>query len=323
MDWIGATSDNQPLQTVVQLVNGSVNDRSVIAVNGDLFYQSLEPGIRSLLQAVRYFNQWGNIQISNNELRVLQFNDRALLRFASGVYFDNRMLQTALPRQTDQGVVHDALIPMDFVPASSFGAQKPPNWEGIYQGIAHMQLFYGNFGGRERAFSVVRSEKDGGIDLWELTIGERFEFTDQRVLWQMEFPAFTWGKEFDLKKLVGCELWIDRIVGRVDFTMEWRADGETCWHKWHEWFVCTPRNTAENCNEPITYPVNPTELGPSFRQTMTLPKPPDNCVSATGRPAHIAYQIQPRLTIKGFARVRAILLHAEPYERKLYAGLTC
>jgi len=41
-----------------------------------------------------------------------------------------------------------------------------------------------------------------------------------------------------------------------------------------------------------------------------------------GRPGNVGYQMQPRLTVKGFCRVRGLLLHAEQVERKLYTNLT-
>lgn len=321
LNWIAADTSNQPLQTVVQLVNGSVNDRSVVAVNGDLFYQSLEPGIRSLMQSMRYFTQWGNIQISSNEQRILQFNDRALLHAASGIQFQDRMLQTALPRRTPQGIVHDALIPMDFIPISSFNKQKEPNWEGSYSGLSILQMFVGDFGGRERAFAVVVSGT-GSIDLWELTAADLFENGDGRVQWYAETPAFTWGKEFDLKKLVALELSIDRLYGTVEFQVEWRPDGATCWNFWHAWKECSPRNSAEDPVNPITYPL--TEYGQCYRSTMTLPRPPDKCAPcSTGRPANIGYQFQFRITIKGFCRIRSMLAHAEKVERQTYANITC
>jgi len=56
---------------------------------------------------------------------------------------------------------------------------------------------------------------------------------------------------------------------------------------------------------------------------MTMPKPPENCASASGRPSYINYQCQPRLTVKGFCRVRGFILHAESVERRLYAQITC
>ncbi len=320
-DWIAAGNNNQPLQVVVQLVNGSVNDRSIVAVNGDLFFQSLEPGIRSLLQAVRYFTQWGNIQISSNENRILQFNDRELMRFSSGIFFENRLLETSLPVQTPQGVVSPAIIPMDFIPISSFQQQRQPTWEGTYDGLNVLQLLVGDFGGRQRAFALVVSAA-GTIDLWELIIGRQRDDEDNRVTWVVETPSFTWGDEFKLKKLVGMELWVDRLIGTVVFQVEWRPDSATCWLMWHKWKECSVRNSAEDPVNPITYPL--LEFGPCYRATMNLPVPPNDCGPCNvNRPAAIGYQMQLRLTIHGFCRIRGFQIFAEPVAKQPYIGLVC
>lgn len=328
-EWINSTANNQPTQTVAQLVNGPVNDRSVVQVNGDVYYQTLDPGISSLYAAVRNFQGWGNRAISANEDRVLAFNDRALLRASSGIYYQNRLLQTALPVRTPQGIVHQAIIPLDFVPISSFAAESFPVWEGIYEGLPILQLLEGDFGGLQRAFAVVVSARDGGIDLWELTNYQRSDFQDpsiggkdgeSRVTWIIEFPAFNWGQEFKLKEMVGGELWVDKLYGEVIFRLEWRSDGDPCWRNWYEWKECQPRDSGE-LPESVTYPL--TQYREGFRATMTFPKPPIACGSNTGRPAHIGYQMQARLTIKGWCRVRGFLLFALPFERKLYQGMIC
>lgn len=324
-DWIATTNATQPLQTVLQLVNGSVNDRSVTAVNGDLYFQSLEPSIRSLLYAVRSFEQPGNVAISSNEQRILQFNDRALLRFGSGIAFNNYLFQTALPRQVAQGVVHDAVIPLDFAPVSSVGEQRPPIWLGMHEGLQVLQMFVGDFGGRERAFAVVVSEVDGSINLWEMTFADRFDNGSNRITCIVETPAYNWnehGWEYDLKKLVSARLWIDRLFGTVHFKLEYRPDSSTCWQYWHEWKECSPKNTTEDVNSPDTYPA--AEYGECYRATMSMPLPPPKCgPCGTGRPAYIGYQHQARLTIKGFCRVRGFWLVAQQYQEKLYAQLTC
>lgn len=318
-EWIAATNNNQPLQTVVQLVNGSVNDRGVVAVNGDLFYQSFDPSIRSLITAVRNFQQWGNIDISSNEFRVLQAVDRELMYAVSGIEFDGRLLETTLPKQTPQGVVCQGIIPMDFIPLSTLQQPAQPAWEGIYDGLDILQLFTGDFGGRPRAFAVIVSRVDSSIQLWELTDANKYENGNSRVTWQVEFPAFTWGDEFALKRLVSAELWVDRLSCAIEFQMDYRPDGETCWIEWHKWQACTPRDTSEQGGP--AYPV--TDYGPSFRATMTLPVPPVGCEVVTGRPTNIAYQFQLRLTVKGYCRIRGLLVHATPVERKLYEGKTC
>jgi hypothetical protein len=322
--WIATTDSNQPLMTVVQLNNGFVGDRCVVQVNGDLFGQSLEPAIRSLNQQIRYFGQWGNIPISANEQRILQYNNRALLRYSSGIYFDNRLLQTALPVQTPNGVIHNALIPLDFVPISSFMAQNPPNWEGMYDGLKIFQLTTGDYGGLQRAFATILSQ-EGFIELWELTssLHEDENATgENRITMIIETPAFTWGDETALKKLVGAELWIDRLSGTVRFSMEYRPDGQACWNLWHVWKKCSPKNACEDVMNPVCYPLIP--CLESYFNSMTLPAPdPNKCASATHRPANWGYQFQLRLVIKGFCRVRGIYLHAEHLGRKLYENITC
>lgn len=320
-DWTGATANNQPMQTVVQITNGSVNDRSIVAVNGDLFFQSLEPSIRSLQISVRNFQQWSNTPIAVNEQRILQFNDRGLLRFASGIEFDNRLIETALPFQCPVGVAHQALIPLNFDVISTLDQQLPPVWEGMYEGMAILELAEASFGGRQRAFATVWSEIDRNIQIWELTNFSRFEDVDNRVSWYIEFPAFTWGQEFEMKKLVSAELWFDKIFGEVNYWMDYRPDGDPCWYPWHQWKICTARDQCEDVHQPC--PVYPKQLRESFRQTITLPLPPYVCETVSGRPANIGFQFQCRLSIKGWCRCRGLLLKAQHVESELYNDLVC
>lgn len=321
-DWIQATGNNEPKQTVVQLINGPVNDRSIVKVNGDIFYQTLDPAISSLFASVRNFGQWGNRSISANEQRLLNFVDRSLMIGSSGILFNNRMLQATLPKVLPQGIVNQAVVPMDFIPVSSFNTSAAPVWEGMHEGLDVLQMFVGDFGGRERAFAVVVSRRNSAIELYEITDYLRTDENidgEARVTWVIEFPAYTWGKEFELKKLIAAELWIDRMAGTVEFHMEWRPDSDPCWKTWKKWTSCSAKNSCENVMNPICYPLIP--QCESYRSTIMLPKPPLECQSLGNRPSHIGYQFQPRLTIKGFCRIRGLLLHAEQYERPLYSQI--
>ena len=327
--WIATTNALQPQQTIAQLSNGSVNDRCIVAVNGDLYYQTLVPDIASLFIATRYFNQPGNISLSAAETRILQFADRSLLQFATGTLFDNRLLESTLPKQLQQGVVHTALVPLDFLPVSTFGANLTPVWEGHHEGLQVLQLFSGDFG-FPRTFAVTVSGIDtpagpkGTIQLYELVKAQKFDENpngEARIQWQIETPAYTWGDEFMLKKLVGAELWIDRIFGEVNFNMEYRPDGETCWLPWHQWQVCSARNTCEDVIEPVCYPIEP--YGEGYRQVMQLPLPPTSCAKQSGRPSNVGFQFQCRLTVQGFCRFRGIQLFAEPVKRSMYGQMVC
>lgn len=326
--WLATNNNSQPLQKVVQITNGAVGDRSVVSVNGDLFFQSLEPGIRSLITAIRYFNQWGNTPISSNLERLLNFQDRALMRLSTGIEWNNRLIMGMRPVQTDAGVAHQALVSLDFSPVSGFAKKLPPCWEGHWEGIKALQLFSSTFGGLQRAFAVIVSDVDGSIQLWELTDFERKDISiqgDSRVTMVIEFPAFNFGNPFELKKLVTAELWLDKMIGTVDFYMEYRPDADACWHFWHRWQLCTQKDCSEDPLHPcdISYPYVETPFCEMDKTTITLPKPPNSCQSSNGRPAYQGYQFQTRLTIKGWARVRGMLLHAEKMDKPLYANIAC
>lgn len=322
--WLLSDADNQPQQVVVQIGNGPVNSRSVVKANGDVFYQTLEPSIASLFASVRNFGQWGNRNIAANELRVLTFNDRALLYASTGIVFDNRLWQSQIPKQLPQGIVHDLIIPMDFVPISSFGQNRNPIWEGVYDPPPQvLQMFTADFGGRERAFAVVVSEQ-GTIDVWEMTNYLRHDYiapelvgdNEKRVTWTFETPAYTFGDEFTLKKLTTLEVWLDKLYGHVDIKLQWRVDSDACWRDWYQWKECAARTSEEDCENPISYPISP--YRESFRATRTMPRPPENCVSATGRPAHIGYQFQLKFTITGWMRIRGLMLRAQKVVDKLH-----
>ncbi len=325
-EWIAADNDNQPLQTVAQINFGFINDRSVVRVNGDLFYQAMD-GVRSLALATRFFQQWGNVPISRNENRVLRFNDRALLRFASGIEFDNRLLQTVLPFQTPVGVAHQGVMPLDFDLITSLEEKYPPAWEGMLEPVYVMQMFEGDFGGLQRGFSTIVSKETGSIDLWEITTQDRFdqqvENNGNRVTWYLESAAYNWGNAFSLKQLDGMELWIDKLLGTVEFVVDYRVDQNPCWIFWHAWKECSAKDCRED-TEPVScpeYPIQP--YCESFRATMTLPKPPVRCESGNGRPTNIGYQFQVRITIKGWCRVRGMLLYALPREQGPYERMIC
>lgn len=322
-DWILAGNTNQPIQSVAQRTNGSVNDRAVVAINGDLFYQSLEPAIRSLISAVRYYQQWANTPISSNIERLVQFNNRALLRYASGVEFNNRLIQTALPRATSRGVVHDALAVLDFQPVSSFKKPAVPVWEGSWEGLQIMQMFTGDFGGHQRCFAVVLGSSDNSIQIWEFTDANQFDINatgESRVTWQIEFPAYTCNKPEEKKILDTWKLWFDRIYGIVDFKVEFRPDGDPCWHFWHQFRLCQARNT--NDYGQVSYPVR--EFCEGDAVPVAMPKAPGmECSTSKGRPVNWGYQFQVRLTIKGFCRVRRGRVYCQPKDEPAYEGLIC
>lgn len=329
--WISGNAANraaEPLQTVVQREGGTYGARCVTPVNGDLFYQAPN-SIRSLMLAIRYFQQWGNTEISSNVDRVLRFNDRSMMRYASGIGFDNRLLQTALPVTTPVGVAFQALVPLDFDLVSSLGEKLPPAWEGHQEGLDILQVFTGDYGGLQRAFAVVYSRLDGSIQVWELTATDRFDdadkaapLGDKRVTWWIETPAWTWAKEYEMKRLEGGEIYVDKLFGTTEIKVEYRVDANPCWQPWCETTICASRSSCEDVMNPICYPVSPYREGSRF--PITLPRPPlPACETMNNRPMNIGYQFQVKITVKGWCRIRGLLVFASPVEKAVYSGLNC
>lgn len=326
-DWTAATNNNVPFQTVAQIRYGIVSERSAVVMNGDIFYQTREPGIRSFIYATRYFKQWGNTPISLNENRVIQFNDRALLRFASGIEFDNRLLQTALPYQTPVGVAHKAILPLDFDLLSELVINDEPAWEGMLEGIKVLQLFEGDFGGLQRAFAVVVSDLNGSIEVWELTNADRFDKQvgndGNRVTWFIETAAYTWGDSFRLKELETIELWIDKLLGTVEFQVYYRPDQWPCYIPWHAWKECTAKDCEEDLDSVSCPPYPGQPFCESFKATMTLPKAPARCIDPSNRPSNIGYQFQFKIVVKGWCRIRGLVAYALPREKVPFEKIVC
>jgi hypothetical protein len=322
-NWITST---EPLQKVALLRNGTYGDRNVVHVNGDLFFLSWD-GYRSLFIAIRDFAQYANTAVSRNINRLLNFYDRALLDPASGIYFDNRMLQTALPEETVVGTAYNGMAVLDFDLVSSLqmaasGQTSPPAWEGWWQGLKVLQLFEGDYGGLQRAFAVVLAQEDGSIQVWELTTLQRNDEDDRRVEWFIETPAWTWGREFELKKLDGGEIWIDRVFGTVYLDVYYRPDAEACWQFWHRTEFCSARSTCEDVINPICYPEQP--YGECYKFPVVLPTPPlPACGNCQRRPMNIGYQFQMKVVVKGWCRIRGIMVFAIPVQKAPFEGMTC
>jgi len=327
--WIATTLDKMPLQTVALAGAGGYSERSATAINGDLFFASTPNGdVRSLQTSVRYFQQPGQIPLSNNINRVLAVQDRALLHHTSSVLFDNRYLQTVLPYATAVGTAFKGIAALDFNPLSSLQERLPPDWEGVLEGLNVLQLFQANIGGRDRGFAAVLAA-NGTVELWELSTTEKFDRNDSgqsRVQWSVETPSFAFGNPRQLKELETCKLWVDRIVGTVEFKLEMRPDYGCCFLPWRVWKECASEDCTELFDNPCAesaYPVVLPQFCEFFKTNMTMPKPPTTCIPSSGRSANLAYTFQLRLTVKGFARVRGIFLYAWARDEGPFAGIVC
>lgn len=311
-------STTEPLQRVIQRKYGPVSDRCMVPVNGDLFYRAPD-GYRSLLMAVRDFQQWGNTPISRNENRIINAEDRGLMDTASGILFDNRLMFSCLPIDTSQGTVFTGIAPLDFDIISSFGEKSPPAWEGMLNGLQTFQLLEADYGGLQRGFSIALSATNE-IEVWELTTADRYDNVNRRISWAVETPSYVWQNPFQLKRLETIELWVDKMFGLVEFEVWYRPDQHPCWIYWHTFQDCAVRNPCEDPDLPSCYVMQ------SYREqyrSYTLPVPPNTCDGNNVAPYQYGYQFQFMIVVTGWARIRSILAHAIPVEKPPFKNIVC
>lgn len=325
-DWIAADSNNQPNIFVIQsgTANGPSNDWGIVPVNGDLWYTRPDAEIMSILTAVRYFQQWGNVLLSSNEDYILSLVNQNLLPWVSGVYFNNRVLNLTLPQQSNYGVYFPAIVPLDLTTISTLEQQNPPNWEGHYEGLNILKIDVASYGNQQRCFmAALNPSLNGTMEVWELVqgqVGDQSQTSLNRIQWQASMCSFTWGDEFQLKELVGGELWLDNIQGVVDVKVQYVPDGNSCPQDWCEFSVCNAQNSTQlPPGEKSVYP--PIVFQPGYRKPLQFPKPPDKCEGGNNRPMSYLYECQPIITIKGKARIRGLRLYATKRHMSIYENL--
>lgn len=296
-----------PIQRVAQVNFGSKGNDSLVNVNGDLWYRAKD-GIRSLIMAVRNFQQgWGNTPLSKEVNRLIQRDDRNLLQYCSGVNFDNRLLMTVSPVSTAHGVYHRGLVALDFDIISSVTQTGSPAWEGLWTGIRILKLLKGDFGGLERCFAFVLNESNK-IELWEITVNDRFDNDNERISWSIESGSYAFGDADQLKKLQTGSLYLDDVSGNVDIDVKYRPDQYPCWVDWHNWDECAKNSM---CASDFTTSCQTIKnFKPQYRPKKRLPEPADSCDTVTKRPYRHGYEFQARISVTGQARIKRFLMHA-------------
>ncbi len=314
---------NYPIQTVSLGSPGSLSQWSTVKVNGDIWYRGTD-GIRSFIVARRDFGMWGNVPMSFEMDRLLKFDTKWLLPWASAVTFDNRMMMTASPRwDATHGVIHKALAVIDFDLISSMGNRTAPAWEGMWTGLDVLQLIAGHRNKIERCFSF--SLVDGAIELWEqLPISlydQPFNMLSQRIRWGGESRLFDYGQPNTLKSLERADLAPSDIQGQVDFTVQFRSDENPCWLNWNfgsgsnVFTICAQDSNCEpdDCWMPDIY-------NKTYRTRVTLPAPPIICETSPNKPAHLGYRHQLRWTILGPCTLKQMVMYARDMQQDPFEG---
>lgn len=297
---------NMPLKS-------ATSQAGAVLVNGDIFYRSKD-GLRSLAYTLREFSAHSNTPLSSEMERVLRYDDDALLKYASGMLFDNRLLFTVNPTPGSNGVYHRAIGSLDFDLISRMGEQARPVYDGVWTGILPTAMVTGTFAEKERAFIFAVDPDSKENKLWELHKEAGFDNTDSRVQSIIETKSLDFRTPLEAKRLDELEIWVDQVVGQVNFTLLYRPDSYPCWFTYGEKEIevayedCT--DDSVTCKAIITF-------NEGYRTRLGFGTPPTADETLDNKPARIGYEFQFRLVWVGQCRIRRILAKAGGIEEPL------
>lgn len=293
-----------PVQVNMPIRYSATSHTGTVLVNGDVFYRSKD-GLRSFVYAIREFQGWGNVPISTEMGRLTGRDTQPLLRHASVILFDNRVLFSLSPT-TENGVCHRGIGVLDLDLISRLGQKLPPVYDGVWTGIKPTGMMTGTFEGEERAFIFALNPDTEKNELWELHRESGYDNIDSRVQCAIETRTLNFGNPFTMDKLQNLEVWVDNVAGPVTVGAQWRSDSYPCWTsfcKTKELCVkdqnCDP-NDELSCIELQTY-------NPGYTPRINFGQPSDACDTIASKPLRIGYEIQFRIYWSGQCRIRRVL----------------
>lgn len=307
-----------PINTVAVMGQGTRSDYSVVRANSDIWYRA-DDGIRSEAIARRDFGMWSNVAQSHEVEAHLANDSQPLLDRASGVVFENWLIQTCQPQlDQDRGVYHLGAVVLDFVPLTSIGAQTQPVWEGMWTGRKFMQFSSVKVRGQTRCFVFCLSDARN-LELWELdsslTHDELADGTRLRIVTAIEFARLSFSNKMELKALDAFDGWFAEQRGVIDVNLFYRPDQGHCWYPWQSWQECAK---DETCAADMTGPCpTPLDLRPGYHPRVSAQQPTDFC-NSTGFPTTIGYQFQARLDYTGSMQVLGYRLVAHQVSEDKY-----
>jgi hypothetical protein len=300
-----------PLQTEALKDNGPLAQNSTILVNSDTFFRSYV-GIGSLVMARRSFMGWGNKPISNEMQRILNNDNQSLLPYGSAITYDNRFLCTAAPNALVGGVLHIAMVTLNFDLISSLRSSQPPAWESAWTGINALQFLAGRVNGNKRAFAFTYNIDESIIELYELLPENTTSFDDNDVtpiLWIFETPVLF---NADIKplptliQLADGEFYISDVKEQVTINVYYRPDFYPCWQLWNTQTVCVDENGQY------------AQAG--YRMRLGLGEPDsDQAEFGNNRPLNIGNFFQFRVEITGSCKWHGLKVEASEFPQPEFA----
>ena len=287
---------------------GSLAETTAI-INGDIFFRSREGnGLRSYRSARAEFGNFGQTPISSEMDLIFTKDDLSLLDELSMIYFDDRLLVSAMPSATGFKTTFNGLVSLDFRPAASSSQKSGAIYDGLWTGLSVVKLVSGAFAGRDRAFAIC-DDPIAGVSLWEITkdgiTDKTFTAANRPIQSLILTKAFSFEKPWNEKKLIHADLWFSEVGGygvsgsgtRFESFLHYRQDNNPNWESWGEWELCFSESDADALQG----------YAPQLR-TPTINPAVIN--EFTGTLSHRGYDFKLRVEWHGHGKLEKLLVHA-------------
>jgi len=253
--------------------------------------------------------------VSEEMKRVLDFDTKRWLKWATAVYFDNRMYFTHSPliSYTDGTIMNQGIGSLDFANIQQMGTKSPAAYDGSWDGPLPVKMFKGRIRGEKRAFMVAR-ELDGSNFLYEFSKDDDWD-TDwsydvaspRRPTCHVEYRKINFDGPRWLKKLFRCDVWYSGMLDQCDIQIYFKPDDHPEWIPWNEEREIYIRPFHEYTTTPIEEYV---EVNPDYRpriRSQTAPEIPED--ENTGY-RDLGYDFQIKIEWRGKLKIEKMELFA-------------
>ncbi len=276
-------------------------------VNADLWIRSDE-GWRAYRQARAQATGWYQLPQSTEVSPWTNADTPNLLRYASAISFNNRLIVTCNPIPNQGRLYHDGILSLDFDVLSGFGQATRPAWDGHWGKLKTLQLVTGTFSGQHRAFAFGLDENNV-TQLYEISAEDREDF-DGPITSEVEFRSHNFNSPFNEKQLYGADIWADEIApSALTMELSFRPDSSSDYVPWKTVSDIRPPGT---CGE-VNCGMCPT-IGNGFVARAKIGKPSNDCDEYSGRLVGRGFEFQPKLRWTGHAAIRRMRLQAMQIE---------
>lgn len=228
------------IQNFTMMGRGCESSDSLILVNNDAFFRA-DDGLASYQDTKQSETTKLSFGKLSRQVNIwLRDDTKWLQRYCSSVYFDNRILTTVAPeiaqpsnREFGNHRYHKGIIGLDLDQASGVTGDGNFNWDGLWVGVRACGLTK-----LEKQGFVFSFDTDGVNRIYEIGRdrgNDKVEDTVVQQEWSYVTKRFDWNESgrsntFEVKKLMGGEVWISEVPKRITIGAQFRPDNAPTWN---------------------------------------------------------------------------------------------